>query len=66
MNYESLESDYQKEMVSVMNFLGVPFEHLKPNTYKQSNQPLETAISNYVELKNAFQDSPWESFFDEH
>jgi LPS sulfotransferase NodH len=66
MNYELLVSDYQTEMISVMNFLEVPFEHLRSNTYKQSNQPLETAISNYFELKDAFRDSPWGPFFDDH
>jgi LPS sulfotransferase NodH len=64
--YESLVSDYQKEMISVTKFLEVRFEHLRSDTYKQSNQPLEKAISNYFELKDAFRNSPWQVFFDDH
>jgi LPS sulfotransferase NodH len=63
--YENLSSDYENEMRRIQEFLGVDYQVLKPLTYKQSRQPLSRAISNYFELKEGFQDTPWEEFFED-
>lgn len=63
--YEDLAHDYENEIRRVQNFLGVEYEILCPSTYKQSSQSLSQEISNYFELKEKFQDTPWESFFEE-
>jgi hypothetical protein len=52
-------------MQRIQEFLGVDCEAVVPLTYKQSNQPLSEAISNYFELKEKFVDSPWEDFFED-
>jgi hypothetical protein len=63
--YEDLARDYATVVGNVQQFLGVDPEPLEPQTYKQSHQQLTDAISNYAELKSAFQGSPWEQFFSE-
>lgn len=63
--YEDLSRDYGSEMKRVQEFLGVNFEVVQPSTYKQSNQPLSEAISNYFELKEKCIGTPWEKFFEE-
>lgn len=63
--YENLSNDYENEMKRIQEFLGVDYEVVTPSTYKQSNQPLSKAISNYFELKEKFKGTPWEEFFED-
>jgi len=57
--------NYECEMKRIQEFLGVAYEVVRPLTYKQSGQPLSRAISNYVELKEQFQGTSWEAFFED-
>ncbi len=63
--YEQVAHDPAGEGRRIQEFLGVGYETLTSSTYKQSNQPLSQAISNYAELKAQFQGTPWVEFFDE-
>lgn len=63
--YEDLVKDYSKHTKHIQEFLGVKHKALHPSTKKQNIQPLSKAISNYRELKEQFQDSPWAEFFEE-
>jgi LPS sulfotransferase NodH len=63
--YEDLANDYEREMRRIQDFLEVTYEPVIPSTFKQSNQPLIEAISNYSELKQKFEGTPWETFFEE-
>lgn len=63
--YEDLAQAYSTVMGEVQRFLGLDIEELQPQTYKQAHQLLSEAISNYGELKSAFQDSPWSGYFTE-
>lgn len=63
--YEDLAEDYMGEMERLQQFLGVNFEQVKPQTFKQSGQLLSQAISNYDDLKARFLGTPWESFFED-
>lgn len=63
--YEDLSNDYQGEMKRVQEFLGVVPEPVQPLTYKQSNQALPEAISNYFELKKKFKGTAWAEYFEE-
>jgi LPS sulfotransferase NodH len=65
VSYENLSRNYENEVKRIQEFLGVNYESVKPSTYKQSSQPLSKAISNYVELKEQFKNTPWEEFFEE-
>lgn len=62
--YEDLADDYASKIKEIQEFLGVNYEAVKPSTYKQSNQPLLEAITNYFELKGKFKGTPWEEFFE--
>jgi len=63
--YEDLTRDYGTEMKRIQEFLGVNYEVVRPSTYKQSNLSISEAISNYLELKEKFKDTPWEKFFED-
>ncbi|MDR4510036.1 MAG: sulfotransferase, partial [Candidatus Brocadiaceae bacterium] len=63
--YEDLSVNLESEVKHIQKFLRVPFEDVKPSTYKQSNQPLSTMILNYFELKRQFRNTPWEVFFED-
>lgn len=63
--YEELSHEPERIMNGVMDFLNVRRENLKTETYKQSSQPLSSAIENYIELKSRFQETPWIEFFTE-
>lgn len=63
--YEDLAADWESEALRVLGFLGASPRRLLPNTYKQASLPLSEAILNYGELKNHFEGTEWEVFFDE-
>jgi LPS sulfotransferase NodH len=61
--YEDLARDHQAEMQKIQAFLGVDYEPVAPQTFKQATLPLSKSITNYVELKDQFAGTPWEEFF---
>ncbi len=61
--YEDLAHDDAHEMGRVEEFLGLAHVPVQTSMRKQATLPLSKAISNYVELKEKFRDSPWEVFF---
>jgi LPS sulfotransferase NodH len=63
--YECLTKDPHFELQRIQEFLGVQEMALSAKTTKQRHQPLSEAISNYSELKQRFQGSPWAEFFEE-
>lgn len=63
--YEDLANDYESEMRRIQDFLEVNYEPVTPSTFKQSNQTLMEAITNYTELKQQFSNTPWYSYFEE-
>jgi len=65
IEYEALSEDYRAQAARAQEFLGVTMRELVPQTFKQSTEPLSTAISNYEELKRRFQGTAWASFFEE-
>jgi len=65
ITYEDLALDYASQIVRLQDFLGIMREEVKPQTFKQSSQPLSQAITNYFELKKQFNDTSWGTFFEE-
>jgi LPS sulfotransferase NodH len=63
--YEDLSGDYTQEMRRVLDFLDVAHETVMPSVYKQSRQSLSSEILNYAEMKERFQNTPWEEFFED-
>jgi LPS sulfotransferase NodH len=63
--YENLADEWEEEITRVQKFLGVPCEPLRPFTRKQAQLPIAAEIVNYLELKDRFRGTAWESFFDE-
>jgi len=63
--YEDLTSNRDGKTQRVQEFLGVSKKSLLPDTYKQAQQPLSKAISNYVQLKSQFKGTRWETFFED-
>ncbi len=63
--YEDLAADYEPEIHRLQRFLEVDPRPVKPQTYKQAQLPLSQAIENFAELRDRFQGSPWEGFFEE-
>jgi LPS sulfotransferase NodH len=63
--YDNLSNNYETEIKKVQDFLGVAYEPVKPLTYKQAQQSLKEAISNYFELKEKFAGTHWEGFFED-
>lgn len=62
--YEDLARDYVREMKGIQEFLGVEYKAVEPRTAKQSSRPLSASIANYLELKQKFEGSPWQTFFE--
>jgi hypothetical protein len=61
--YEDLVANTEKEIQDVQQFLGVESLPLTPYTKKQEKRPLKEIITNYDELKEKFEDTPWQTFF---
>ena len=64
--YERLCADYVAETTRITDFLGVRSEPIRPLTHKQGHARLRDAIANYDVLRERFQGSPWERFFEEN
>ncbi|MEA5578907.1 sulfotransferase [Anabaena sp. UHCC 0451] len=63
--YEELSINTEYEIRRIQDFLELDYKPLKSYTLKQSSLPLSQSISNYFELKEKFQNTPWEGFFED-
>lgn len=61
--YEDLAADYSNQMAHIQRFLELSDERIEPQTYKQANDSLEEAITNFSDLKARFAGTEWEEFF---
>lgn len=61
--YENLLHNSMQETKRIQQFLGVKLERLYSLTLKQNRGALPERISNYYELKEKFENSPWSKFF---
>lgn len=62
--YEDLVASPEIELKKVTDLLGVRFTNLKAQHRKQNSESLPALVTNYGELKQAFQLSQWASFFE--
>ena len=65
VEYERLAQDQAAELARVQEFLGLAPRSLAARTTRQRSAPLSQAIANYEELKAAFADTEWSTFFSE-
>ena len=63
--YEELVTNPQREMVKISDLLGLESFATKASVKRQNPESLSSLILNYHELKCAFEDTPWESFFED-
>lgn len=63
VTFESLTCQRQQEFDRLCNFLGLPRRRARSYTMRQRRQPARELISNYDELKEAFQGTQWSEFF---
>lgn len=63
--YEDLSRDKVGEMLRIQNFLDLEYKTVQSFTVKQSCFSLSESISNYFDLKEKFQNTPWASFFED-
>jgi LPS sulfotransferase NodH len=61
--YEDLVANTEQEIQGVQRFLGVESLPLTPYTQKQEKRSLQEIITNYDELKEKFESTPWQTFF---
>ena len=64
LTYEDLVPDPKDEFDRILSFLGVTPADLEVTTARQNPEPLEDLISNYDELRTAFQGTDYESLLD--
>lgn len=65
ISYEAMCNDFPGTFSRVCDFLGVPYEDLKPETFKQESRSLQESITNYRPLKLVFTFSKYSRFFDD-
>ena len=63
--YEDLIENLEEETRKVQEFIGVENKALTSRFIRINNKKLSDVISNYYELKEKFNGSPWEKFFDD-
>ncbi|MFA9202028.1 MAG: Stf0 family sulfotransferase [Candidatus Nanopelagicaceae bacterium] len=61
--YEDLVANTEKEIQEIQQFLGLESLPLTPYTKKQETRHIKEIITNYDELKEKFEDTPWQTFF---
>ena len=61
--YENLVQSTRGETKRIQQFLGIKPKRLYSLTLKQNRGALSERISNYYDLKEKFEDSPWGRFF---
>ncbi len=57
--YENLESDLDREMEVVQQFLQLPIQQLNANVFKQEHRPLSEVVINYDEIKMRLSETHW-------
>jgi len=62
--YEDLASDPSGTMRTIQDFLGLPYKELTAGLKKQNSRPISETITNYAELKEKFESTPWSVFFE--
>jgi len=63
--YEDLAADKNPETDKIQEFLGLEPETLSCDFVKQNMQSLSELISNYSDLKEKFENTEWEIFFED-
>lgn len=61
--YEDFVRNWDNTLNDLQAFLGATPEVLRTSMVKQSSKPMSDSISNYWELKEKFQGTPWVEFF---
>jgi LPS sulfotransferase NodH len=61
--YEDLITDQDSKMAAIQEVLELKYESVTAKVARQRKKPLSQTISNYVELKQAFKNTPWATFF---
>jgi len=64
-SYERILDDSSAELTRIQRFLDLDVQPLQTETQKQQKRPLEEAIDNYAELRDALSDTPWGRFFED-
>jgi hypothetical protein len=62
-SYERISDTPQAVLARIQRFLDLDVMTLHTDTRKQEKRPLEEAIANYSELRDALSDTPWHRFF---
>ncbi len=65
ISYEQLCDNYSESVETVQKFLGVDTIPLQPQTTKIESRLLSDSIKNYGELKESFENTEWQHFFEE-
>ena len=65
IDYEDLVNDCETTFRSITEFLGVQYIKPKTDLRKQNTRSMRETVTNYEELKSAFSDTEWQSFFDD-
>lgn len=63
--YEDLVNDPEDIFGQITDFLGVRYVQPKTNLKKQNPERLRDLVMNYDDLKSAFYETEWQSFFEE-
>jgi LPS sulfotransferase NodH len=63
--YEDLVDDVESCFRNITDFLGVPYMHPQTGLKRQNPEKIRDLVSNYDELKTAFEGTQWQSFFDD-
>ena len=63
--YENLVSDQTAVCNRILNFLQVPLQPLQSHLLLQNTRALPEVIDNYLQLKDAFKDTPWALYFED-
>lgn len=63
VTYESMLRDKEQTLSMIQDFLGLERQSLTTSLRKQQGRELKEVIENYDELKERFQGSEWEHFF---
>lgn len=65
ITYEEMTEDFPGQFSRITSFLGVPNHRPYTDFKKQRTRPVRETLMNYDILKEYFQGSQWEAFFDE-
>jgi len=63
--YEDIVNNPETQLKKVTDFLGLSYFQPETHLKKQNPEKLYELINNYDELKNYFEHTPWEAFFED-